>query len=73
MVHTVFRTCLGLLRSIAVCFVVFYLAYLLHCGAENAVALVIRNLNRPQKLNAESLDPCWVSFHSYGEQRGHAK
>lgn len=51
----------GLIR----CFAVFHIAYLLHGSAENTVALVIRYLNRPQKLNAESLNPCWISFHAY--------
>lgn len=45
-------------------FAVFHSAYLLHGSAENAVALVIRHLNRPQKLDAESLDPRRVSFHA---------
>lgn len=44
---------------------VFHKAYLLHGSTENTVALVIRDLDRAQKLNAESLDPRWVSFHAY--------
>lgn len=40
------------------------LAYLLHGSTENTIALVIRDLNRSQKLNAESLDPCWIPLHA---------
>ena len=64
MAYAGLHTCVFFVCRHVMWFPVFLSAYLLHGSAENAVALVIRYLNRPQKLDAESLDPRWVSFHA---------
>lgn len=43
---------------------VFHIAYLLHGSTQDTIALVIRNLNRAQKLDTEGFNPCRISFHT---------